>query len=248
MEGPASATCPTSPQFSPRSRPASRPGVRSARSGPKSVSGNTVEARVVPKARVPARRGRAPGRDPKGDAVRPTACVTALARCPASCRRRAYPRDALRAVPTLSAGQRRADHDLGENCGLAADAIGGAGRRLCRAGRGRDQEADPTRARPAALACAPAALGASGRPFRRRGGRRARGQPEDSVAHSAGGIGHCTKHDLRHTAITWAMQKGADRWHAAGFFGLTVDLLETTYGRHHPDHMQSAVEAINRRA
>ena len=27
-------------------------------------------------------------------------------------------RDALRAVPTLSAGQRRADHDLGEKCGL----------------------------------------------------------------------------------------------------------------------------------
>ena len=35
----------TSPHFSPRSRPASRPGVRSARSGPKSVSGNTVKAR-----------------------------------------------------------------------------------------------------------------------------------------------------------------------------------------------------------
>lgn len=61
------------------------------------------------------------------------------------------------------------------------------------------------------------------------------------------GIDHCTKHDLRHTAITWAMQKGADRWHAAGFFGLTVDMLESTYGHHHPDHMQSAVEAINRR-
>ena len=68
------------------------------------------------------------------------------------------------------------------------------------------------------------------------------------TALAASGIEHCTKHDLRHTAITWAMQKGADRWHAAGFFGLTVELLETTYGHHHPDHMQSAVEAINRRA
>ena len=28
------------------------------------------------------------------------------------------PHIALRAVPTLSAGQRRADHDLGEKCGL----------------------------------------------------------------------------------------------------------------------------------
>ena len=61
------------------------------------------------------------------------------------------------------------------------------------------------------------------------------------------GIEHATKHDLRHTAITWAMQNGADRWHAAGFFGLTVDLLESTYGHHHAAHMQSAVEAVGRR-
>ena len=62
------------------------------------------------------------------------------------------------------------------------------------------------------------------------------------------GIDHATKHDLRHTAITWAMQNGADRWHAAGYFGLTVDMLESTYGHHHPAHMQSAVEAMGRRA
>ncbi len=61
------------------------------------------------------------------------------------------------------------------------------------------------------------------------------------------GIAHATKHDLRHTAITWAMQNAADRWHAAGFFGLTVDVLESTYGHHHRDHMQSAVEAVGRR-
>ena len=61
------------------------------------------------------------------------------------------------------------------------------------------------------------------------------------------GIEHATKHDLRHTAITWAMQNGANRWHAAGFFGLTVDMLESTYGHHHPAHMQSAVEAMGRR-
>ena len=61
------------------------------------------------------------------------------------------------------------------------------------------------------------------------------------------GIAHATKHDLRHTAITWAMQNGADRWHAAGFFGLTVDMLESTYGHHSADHMQSAVEAMGRR-
>ena len=68
------------------------------------------------------------------------------------------------------------------------------------------------------------------------------------TALAASGIDHCTKHDLRHTAVTWAMQRGADRWHAAGFFGLTVDMLESTYGHHHPDHVRSAVEAMERKA
>ena len=58
------------------------------------------------------------------------------------------------------------------------------------------------------------------------------------------GIDHCTRHDLRHTAITWAMQHGADRWHATGFFGLSLDMLERVYGHHHPDYMRSAVEAM----
>ena len=48
------------------------------------------------------------------------------------------------------------------------------------------------------------------------------------------GIDHATRHDLRHTAITWAMQSGVDKWEAAGFFGLTVDMIESTYGHHHP--------------
>ena len=51
------------------SRSASRPGIRFARSGPKSLAVPTVEARIVRSARVDARRGRAPGRDPKGGAV-----------------------------------------------------------------------------------------------------------------------------------------------------------------------------------
>ena len=46
----------SSPHFSPRSRPASHPGVRSARSGSKSVSGNTVEARDAAGGRLGATR------------------------------------------------------------------------------------------------------------------------------------------------------------------------------------------------
>ena len=61
------------------------------------------------------------------------------------------------------------------------------------------------------------------------------------------GIDHCTRHDLRRTAVTWAMQNGIDKWAACGFFGVTMDVLESTYGHHHPDHLRSAVEAMERR-
>lgn len=55
-----------------------------------------------------------------------------------------------------------------------------------------------------------------------------------------------TPHTLRHTAITWAMQGGANIWHISGFFGVSLDTLEKTYAHHHPDHMKTAVEAANR--
>ena len=64
----------------------------------------------------------------------------------------------------------------------------------------------------------------------------------------ASGIDHCTRHDLRHTAITWAMQNGATKWDAAGFFGLGTDTLERVYGHHHPEHMGTAVAAMERGA
>ena len=60
------------------------------------------------------------------------------------------------------------------------------------------------------------------------------------------GIDHCTRHDLRHTAATWLMQAGADKWAVSGFLGMSVQVLERVYGHHHPDHMKSAVEAYGR--
>ncbi len=41
-------------------------------------------------------------------------------------------------------------------------------------------------------------------------------------------------HSLRHTAITWAMQNGADIWDASGFFGVSPQVLVDVYGHHHP--------------
>ena len=68
-----------------------------------------------------------------------------------------------------------------------------------------------------------------------------------ATALAEAGIEHCTRHDLRRTAVTWAMQNGADKWAASGFFGLSLDMLERVYGHHHPDYLKSAVEAISRR-
>jgi integrase len=60
------------------------------------------------------------------------------------------------------------------------------------------------------------------------------------------GLPDVTPHTLRHTAITWAMQSGANVWHISGYFGVSLDTLEKVYAHHHPNHMKSAVAAANR--
>lgn len=64
----------------------------------------------------------------------------------------------------------------------------------------------------------------------------------------AGLPGNVSPHTLRHTAATWLMQQGADRWQAAGYLGMSVETLEQVYGHHHPDHLAGAVAAITARA
>jgi integrase len=77
------------------------------------------------------------------------------------------------------------------------------------------------------------------------------GAPVQSVrkgfeaAVKAAGLGaDVTPHILRHTCATWLMQKGVDLWDAAGFLGMTVQQLETTYGHHHPEFQREAAEAL----
>jgi integrase len=53
-----------------------------------------------------------------------------------------------------------------------------------------------------------------------------------------------TPHTLRHTAAIWAMQGGADLWEAAGYLGMTIQMLAERYGHHHPQHMQTVRNAL----
>ena len=68
-----------------------------------------------------------------------------------------------------------------------------------------------------------------------------------AAAAERAGVEGVTPHVLEHTAITWAMQNGADLWEAAGFFATSVPTLIRVYGHHHPDFMRGAAEAIGRR-
>lgn len=58
------------------------------------------------------------------------------------------------------------------------------------------------------------------------------------------GIEGATRHTLKHTAITWAMQNGADPTHAAGYFATSLETIQRVYLHHHPDFQKSAVRAM----
>ena len=94
------------------------------------------------------------------------------------------------------------------------------------------------------------------RRWKRRGQRFAvewNGDPVQSVDKafanvvSTAGLGDdVTPHVLRHTAATWLMQAGTDLWEAAGYLGMTVEMLSQRYGHHHPDHLVGAKRAFTR--
>ena len=53
-----------------------------------------------------------------------------------------------------------------------------------------------------------------------------------------------TPRTLRHSCATALMQAGVDKWEAAGFLGMSVEMLDRVYGHHHPDHLRDAARAI----
>lgn len=54
-------------------------------------------------------------------------------------------------------------------------------------------------------------------------------------------------HTLRHTAATWLMQAGVEIWQAAGFLGMTAEMVERTYGHNHPAFQKQAADAVTKR-
>jgi integrase len=69
-----------------------------------------------------------------------------------------------------------------------------------------------------------------------------------SAVRLAGLPGRVTPHTLRHTAATWLMQRGVPIWEAAGFLGMSPEILQDTYGHHHPNFLQGAATAIGQKA
>jgi hypothetical protein len=59
--------------------------------------------------------------------------------------------------------------------------------------------------------------------------------------------GRISPHTLRHTAATWLMQNGVDKWEAAGFLGMSVEMLDRVYGHHHPEHLRGGAHALGYR-
>jgi integrase len=51
-----------------------------------------------------------------------------------------------------------------------------------------------------------------------------------------------TPHTLRHTRATWLMQDGVDPWEATGHLGMSLEMLERSYGKHSPDFQKRAAE------
>jgi integrase len=66
------------------------------------------------------------------------------------------------------------------------------------------------------------------------------------TAKDAGPGSDVTPQVLRHTAATWLMQAGVDPWEAAGYLGMSVEMLSQRYGHHHPAHLERARNAFGR--
>jgi integrase len=61
------------------------------------------------------------------------------------------------------------------------------------------------------------------------------------------GIPDCTSHTLRHTAGTWMAQRGVPLYQIAGYLGHSEGRTSELYAHHHPEFMDEARAAFERR-
>jgi len=79
------------------------------------------------------------------------------------------------------------------------------------------------------------------------------GQPVASVKKSfkaaceRAGIKNVTPHTLRHTSATWMAQAGVPMGLIGAYLGQSEAHTTARYIHHHPDHLKSAADALNRR-
>jgi integrase len=67
------------------------------------------------------------------------------------------------------------------------------------------------------------------------------------AARDAAGLPDITPHTLKHTAITWAMQRGMRLDDAAQYFGTSRETILRTYWHHSPDFQVEAAAIMDRR-
>jgi integrase len=63
----------------------------------------------------------------------------------------------------------------------------------------------------------------------------------------AAGLHDVTPHTLRHTRGTWMAHKGVSMFDIAGWLGQSVERTTELYAHHHPDYMEAAKHATDRR-
>lgn len=63
----------------------------------------------------------------------------------------------------------------------------------------------------------------------------------------AAGLPDVTPHVLRHTSITWALQRGAKGYDVSDFFGVSEKTIKTTYAHHSPDHQVEVTTRMDRK-
>lgn len=61
------------------------------------------------------------------------------------------------------------------------------------------------------------------------------------------GLPNVSPHTLRHTCATWLAQRGLDMWQIAGWLGQSLATTTELYSHHHPDFMDAAKKAADRR-